>query len=319
MTGLTLRRCVLQIGLVLAVLAARPALAQRFAVPAGEQGVVGALRVVVTAPDETLLDIALRHRVGQDELSIANPGLDRWSPDDGVEVTLPTAYILPRAMRRGLVLNVPEMRLYYYPPHTDGLADVVHTYPVSIGRMDWATPLGNTRVIRKTKNPTWRPPKSIISERATEGEALPRVVPPGPDNPLGKFALRLGLPGYLIHGTNKPYGVGMRATHGCVRLYPEDIEQLYRMVPIGTPVALVDQPIKVGWLGNSLYIEVHALPEEEANATGLRERALALIDSEQQNRPFVVDASALSRALEERTGIPTPIGRAKPAKTAANR
>ena len=185
--------------------------------------------------------------------------------------------------------------------------------------MDWATPLGNTKVIRKTKSPTWRPPRSIIAERATEGEVLPRVVPPGPDNPLGEFALRLGLPGYLIHGTNKPYGVGMRATHGCVRMYPEDIEQLYHMVPTGTPIAIVDQPIKLGWLGNSLYIEVHAPPEGEVDATVLRARALVLIDAEQQSRPFVIDAPALSRALEEGTGVPTPIGRLKPPKTAANR
>ena len=250
-----MQRFLPHLGLLLAIAAATPALAHRFALPPTGSQIVGALTRVRASGNETLLDIARRYRVGQDEIVMANPSVDRWLPADGAIVTLPTAYILPRAERRGVVLNVPEMRLYYYEPHVPGLADVLHTFPVSIGRMDWATPLGETRIVAKTENPSWRPPKSVIAELASKGETLPEVVPPGPDNPLGRFALRLALPGYLIHGTNKPFGVGMRVTRGCVRMYPDDIASLYRLVRVGTPVTIVDQPVKLGWLDDRLYIE----------------------------------------------------------------
>ncbi len=148
-----------------------------------------------------------------------------------------------------------------------------------------------------------------MAEHASEGEVLPEVIPPGPDNPLGKFALRLGLPGYLIHGTNKPYGVGMRVSHGCVRMYPEDIELLYPLIPVGTPVAIVNQPIKLGWLGDLLYVEIHPPLEEEKTERGLRERVLDLVNAEWEKRRFVLDGAAFNTALELQNGIPTPIGR----------
>jgi len=317
--GFALLPSLFRYALFAVVIAVSSAAAQRFAVPPGEQGIVGMMRVVVTAPDETLLDIAVRHRVGQDELAMANPTVDPWVPGEGAKVTLPTAYILPRAPREGVVLNVSEMRLYYYPPHIEGLADVVHTYPVSIGRTDWKTPLGTTQIVRKTRNPTWRPPQSIIEEHASEGEVLPTVVPPGPDNPLGKFALRLALPGYLIHGTNKTYGIGMPTTHGCVRLYPEDIEELFTMVSVGTPVTIVDQPVKLGWFGDSLFIEVHPPLEENVSKGELREQALALVDAEHLANPLVIDWDAVLQAIEAQTGVPMEVGRAETKNSAAKR
>ena len=249
------------------------AVAERFALPSHLDEVVGGMVTVAASREETLLDIARRFDVGQEEILMANPSVDRWLPVEGAEVVLPAVYVLPRTPRTGLVLNVPEMRLYFYPPREPGQQAVVHTFPVSIGRMDWSTPLGHTRVVQKTENPSWHPPKSIIAERLSNGRPPPEVIPPGPDNPLGRFALRLGLPGYLIHSTNKPYGVGMRVTHGCVRMYPEDIEFLYPLVTVGTPVVILNEPVKVGWLGDTLFVEIHPPLEEERAQWNLRDRA----------------------------------------------
>ncbi len=311
-------RYFVHIGLIGTVLIVRSAFAQSFTLPGSLDEVVGAPTIVAASREETLLDIARRYDIGQEEILLANPSVDRWLPEDGAKVTLPTAYILPRAERKGLVLNVPEMRLYYYPQRTFGEAGVVQTYPVSIGRMDWATPLGITQIVEKIKDPSWRPPDSITAEHAADGENLPKVIPPGPDNPLGKFALRLGLPGYLIHSTNKPFGVGMRVTHGCVRMYPEDMESLYPLISVGTQVAIVNQPIKLGWLGDVLYIEIHSPLEEEEEKQGLKERVLGLLKTESEMRRFVLDDAALAKALESHDGIPMPIGHAKTPATATN-
>ena len=293
------------------------AAAQRFALPSHFDEVVGAVINVAASSQETLLDIARRFDVGQEEILLANPSVDRWLPAEGAEVILPTSYVLPRTPRTGLVLNVPEMRLYFYPPRELGQHAVVHTYPVSIGRMDWSTPLGVARIVEKTENPAWRPPQSIVDERLGMGEPPPTMIPPGPDNPLGRFALRLSIPGYLIHSTNKPYGVGMRVTHGCVRMYPEDIEQLFPLVPIGTPVVILNQPIKVGWLGNELFVEVHPPLEEERARWNASARVQELLRLEQSKRPVVLDSAALEKALALQNGIPTRIGRATAAGTAA--
>ena len=297
-------------------LAASTALAHSFPLPSRLDEIVGSLSSVAAKREETLLDIARQFDLGQQEILMANPSVDRWLPADGAKVTLPTAYILPRARRVGLVLNVPEMRLYYYPPRGRGRPAVVHSFPVSIGRMDWSTPVARTRIVEKTENPSWRPPASIAAEHESDGNPLPELIPPGPDNPLGRFAFRLDLPGYLIHGTNKPYGVGMRVTHGCVRMYPEDIELLYPLVPVGTPVAIVNQPIKLGWRGDRLYVEIHPPLQEEQTGPSVRERALDLLKRESDKRQFVLNHAALNEALELQNGIPTPIGRASTAGTA---
>jgi len=304
--------------ILLAVLVASSAAAQKYVLPSHFDEVVGSVSTVSASRDETLLDIARRHSVGQEEILMANPSVDRWLPADGAEVILPTEYILPRAERKGLVLNVPEMRLYYFPPRVPHEAAHVHTFPVSIGRMDWSTPIAHTRVVEKTQNPTWRPPASIVAERKSNGEPPPEVIPPGPNNPLGRFAFRLGLPAYLIHSTNKPYGVGMRVTHGCVRMYPEDIEFLYPLVPVGTPVAIVNQPIKVGWQGDRLYLEIHPPLEEDPSKKSVKERVSDLIRLESEKRRLVLDRPQLEEALERQNGIPTPIGRAGGAGTDAD-
>ncbi len=237
------------------------AAADIYELPEDGSDVVGEIGTVIATHEDTLVDIARRHGVGYQDIVRANPGVDVWVPGEGTEVTLPTRYVLPAGPREGILLNLAEYRLYYYPPAAEGERAVVMTYPISIGRRDWETPIGTTRIVAKALDPSWYPPESIREEHAADGRPLPRVVPPGPDNPLGRHAMRLALPGYLIHGTNRPAGVGMRVTHGCLRMFPEDIEYLFAQVPVNTRVRIVNEPVKVGWSGDALVMEVHPVLE----------------------------------------------------------
>ncbi len=232
------------------------------------QSVVGELQVVQINEGDTFPDLAREYGLGYDELIAANPGIDPWLPAAGTPVLLPTQYVLPAAPRRGLVLNIAAKRLFYFPEVTDDEPQPVLTYPIGIGRVGWETPLGTSKVISMATDPHWYPPASVRQEHAELGDPLPGIVPPGPDNPLGRHVLKLDLPGYLIHGTNQPYGVGMRVSHGCVRLYPENIETLYSMVSLGEPVTIVSQPYLLGVRGGRLYFEGHAPLEDESVDTG---------------------------------------------------
>ena len=283
------------------------AVAEVYDLPPEGNDVVGALTTVTAREEDTLLDIARRHGLGYEDIVRANPDVDTWLPGEGTEVTLPTRYVLPPGPRNGVVLNLAEYRLYYYPTPEEGKPAVVMTYPISIGRMDWETPLGRTTIISKVKNPSWYPPESIRAEHAADGDPLPRIVPAGPQNPLGDYAMRLGLPGYLIHGTNRPDGVGMRVTHGCIRMFPEDIDYLFGRVDVSTAVRIINEPVKIGWNGDELVIEVHetlevTLPETVVSEDVSGEEAPAEVEP-----PIVRDAmTALTEqfvaATNERSG-----------------
>lgn len=238
-------------------LAAGTAGAATYELPADGSDVVGEVATVVASYEDTLVDIARRHGFGFQEIVSANPGVDVWVPGEGTEIVLPGRFVLPAVPRRGIVLNIAEYRLYYFPEAATGEQPVVMTYPISIGRQDWETPIGVTRIVQKVVDPAWYPPESVREEHAAEGRPLPPIVPPGPENPLGSRAMRLGLPGYLIHGTNRPAGVGMRVTHGCLRMFPEDIEYLFERVPLETPVRIINEPVKLGWDGDQLVMEAH--------------------------------------------------------------
>ena len=269
--------------------------------------VVGEVQVITAKYEDTFVRLARRYNLGFEELKQANPGVDPWLPGEGTEIVLPTQFVLPGATRRGVVINLPEMRLYYYPANSPGR---VITHPVSVGRMEWQTPLGRSEIIAKTEKPAWYPPESIRREHAEDGRPpLPRVVPPGPENPLGDHAMRLSIPGYLIHGTNKPSGLGMRVTHGCIRMFPEDIEGLFGTVPIGTPVHIVDQPYKLAWSDRGVYLEAHPPLEEEgadggewATATTQLTRAFIAATEEGQGAGFDWELAEL--AAERSRGIP---------------
>lgn len=256
MCGGSLFECVAAIGLWAVLLNAVWAAS----VPLPTEGdLVGSYREVIAGADDTLLSMARGNGLGFEEIVNANPDVDPWTPGAGTVVRLPLRRILPDSPHEGIVINLPEHRLYYFPPAKAGEARVVLTYPVSVGKMDWSTPLGLTRVAAKIKDPAWYPPESVRKEHAANGDILPKVVKPGPDNPLGAFAMRLAIGGgsYMIHGTNNPDSVGMGDTHGCMRLYPENIEELFKLVPVDTPVRLVNQPLKAGLSDGKLYVEVH--------------------------------------------------------------
>jgi L,D-transpeptidase ErfK/SrfK len=287
-----------------------PSVAATF--PLGEGDVIGEMGEVTAQRADTLIDMARRHGLGYEEIVRANPGVDPWLPGEGTVVRLPLRRVLPDAPREGIVVNLPEHRLYYFPPARPGEKRVVVTFPVAIGKMDWATPLGATRIVQKVKNPNWYPPESVRREHAKKGDILPAVVPAGPDNPLGSRMMRLAIPGgaYLIHGTNRPAGVGMQATHGCMRLYPEHVEELFEMVAVGTPVRIVNQPQKVGWDGDRLYVEVHRPLENTESAVVEPDRtALArLVAHAVRLRPAAPVAWAHAEdAFELAEGVPVAV------------
>ena len=275
--------------------------------------VVGQVQTVKARHDDTLLDIGRRYGIGYEEMRRANPEVSVWMPGEGTEVLIPSRFILPPGPREGIVVNVAEMRLYYYPPTPEGETPQVETYPVSVGRMDWKTPLGETTITAKTEDPTWYPPASIIKEHAEDGRPLSRVVPPGPDNPLGRHALRLAIPGYLIHGTNRPDGVGMRVTHGCIRMLPEDIDNLFARLPVGTRVRLINSPLKVGWSTSGiLHVQVYpALESAEAEAEDIRterlDKAFETISNTVEGHRYPVDYARLRRVVENASGMTEPL------------
>jgi L,D-transpeptidase ErfK/SrfK len=198
-----------------------------------EGNMIGQPYTVMATEEQTLLDIAREHNAGYQEIRDANQEVSIWLPGEGTEVVIPARHILPPAPREGIVINLAELRLYYYPPISEGEPPRVETYPIGIGREGYDTPLGITTTTIKLKDPAWYPPRSMRREAAEQGEIIPGVVPPGPDNPLGRHAILLNIPGYLLHGTNQPDGIGMRVSRGCIRLYPEDIESLFARIPRG--------------------------------------------------------------------------------------
>jgi L,D-transpeptidase ErfK/SrfK len=273
------------------------------AAPAGDM--IGTVRTHIVAEADTLADLARDNGLGYVEIVGANPGVDPWLPGAGTRIVLPTGHLLPSAPRRGIVINIADQRLYFFPP-----GKPAQTYPIGVPAAGINLQTGTTRVIAKRTNPVWVPPPSV---RAEDPE-LPRAVPPGPDNPLGSFALDLEWTNVVIHGTNRPYGIGRRVSHGCFRLYPKDIEALFKQVPIGTTVTVVDQPVKTGWVNGELYLEVHPTLEQadEIEATG-RFTPAPIADLDrlvfEAAAPLVerIDWPAVNRAARERTGVPVRV------------
>jgi L,D-transpeptidase ErfK/SrfK len=292
---------------------ARPLVA--YALSNDGDNIIGQLRTYQIKKGETLLDIARRYDLTAREVSEANHGLDWWQPPVGRTIVLPTEWIIPPGPRQGVVLNIPEMRLYYFPGHVGphpkkgGLKHVafvgdstVYTFPVGLGRYDWRTPIGAFRVRGKTVNPTWVVPDDIYQEHLERDGEAEHVVPGGvPDNPLGLYRIELTLPQYAIHGTDTPWGIGMETSHGCVRLYPEDIKRLFYKVKIGTPGRFVYYPVKFGWRGGGLYVEVHR--DIYGRYPGLWQ--FALNQAKLMGVADKIDHQKLEKAITEETGVPT--------------
>ncbi len=300
---------------------AGPALADEFQMQPG-QIAVGQIRDYVIQRGDTLMSIARHFDIGYTELLAANPGFnDPWEPGVGRRLTIPSVFILPDAPHTGIVINLAERRLYYFPPGSD----TVQSFPVGIGVAGRTTPLNTTRIVAKEVDPTWYPPPSIRAERPE----LPAAIGPGPDDPLGKYALRLGWKNYLIHDTNKPDGVGRNVSHGCIHLYPEDIERLFNETEVGTQVRVVEQPVAAAWIGNRLYVEAHpdkaqadqidmGQPVSRSEPAGLRETVTAAAAA----NAGAVDWAKAEAAGVQRSGLPveiaapgTPVAAAPVART----
>jgi L,D-transpeptidase ErfK/SrfK len=256
------------LALALAFAGAGPAQATVYQLATPDDSVVGDDQSVQTTYEDTLYDLARKFSLGSEEVIRVNPGVDPWIPGADKSVIIPGRHVLPPGPREGIVVNLPEHRLYYFPKPQRGQPRQVITYPVSIGKMDWHTPIGETHVIGKEKNPVWFPPESVRKEHAAAGDPLPVRVPSGPDNPLGLFAMRLaaGNGTYMIHGTNNPIAVGLAVTHGCIRMYPEDVAQLFPMIPVGLPVRIINQPVKVAWVNGELLLEAHPPVDAEGQS-----------------------------------------------------
>ena len=279
------------------------AVAATFPLPVADNNIVGRLQTAQVESGDTFATIGRRYDVGYYELVESNPEINPDAPVPGTVLVIPTRHILPKVPYEGIVINLAEMRLYYFSKDSN---EVV-TVPVGIGRRDWDTPLGVLTIVEKRTKPTWYVPDSIREARALEGVDLPHFVAPGPENPLGDYALRLSKRTYLIHGTNDPSGVGQRSSSGCIRLYPEDIEHIFNLVSPGTPVRIINQPYKLGWRKNKLYIEAHQPLPEHASPDDLN-IALNAIREMAQLHPIHVDWKKVTELAQERSGIPEIVG-----------
>ncbi|HVH83476.1 MAG TPA: L,D-transpeptidase family protein [Steroidobacteraceae bacterium] len=289
-----------------------PVATERFELESG-QSVVGGVQVVTAAKDDTLTDIARRFNVGYEELLRANPKMDPWLPGEGHEIVVPTQFVLPNAPYKGVVINIAAMRIYYFPPAKRGEPVVVLTHPIGIGKVGWRTPEGVTKIVRRQQDPTWRVPVSVLKEHHDNGEDLDPVIGPGPDNPLGKYAFYLQWPSYLIHGTNKPAGVGLRSSHGCIRLYPEDIEQFFNMIPVGTEVRVVNQPFLFGWGNGQLYLQPFDVLEDDERDWSKAQRKLlskslpAALQQQLKDHHQQIDWDLVASLAHNPRGIPVPV------------
>ena len=271
----------------------------------GDQALIGELAVVETRENDTLPDIGRHFGLGFNDIKAANTGVSTWTPTANSRVLLPLQFILPDAPRKGIVLNVANMRMFYYPKKE---RNKVYTYPVGIGRDGWNTPMGRTNIAVKTPNPDWHVPPSIIREHAAKGHRLPSVVRSGPDNPLGYFAMRLAIGSYLIHGTNKPFGIGMQISHGCVQLYPEDIEVLFKNTPVGTTVQIIHDPYLTAWHDNMLYLEANEpLEKWRRSKTQLKKQVAKEISKIAKKHKADVDWGKVDKVIDRADGIPTPV------------
>ena len=262
---------------------------------------------------ETLIDIARKFDISFADIMSANGRIDPWLPKINRKILIPNRHIMPSVKRDGIIINLGDLRIYFYKNHL-----LIGTYPIGIGRSGWETPLGLAEVIEKKTDPFWIPPDSVREE----DPSLPKIVAPGEDNPLGTRAIYLSMPSYLIHGTNKPYGVGMKVSHGCIRMYPEDVESLFDLVEVGTKVNIINEPIKVGWHNNNLYIEVHQLPAyaSEKNTLENKDRrnlyplATSMVQKVAGTSITEVDWQVVFKSVLEAKGIPTKISAAEESK-----
>ncbi|GKS70180.1 L,D-transpeptidase ErfK/SrfK [Nitrosomonas sp. PY1] len=290
-----------------------PLATHEFTFDATHDDVIGRLQVIQAKEEDTLSDIARRFNLGLEEILHANPNVDPWLPGEGTPVIIPTEFVLPNVPREGVVINLAAMRLFYFPKAKSSKSQKVITHPVGIGRVEWKTPEGLTKITTKEANPSWIPPESIRKEHAANGDPLPAIVKPGPDNPMGTHVLRLGWPSYAIHGTNKPPSIGLRGSHGCLRMYPEDIKQIFKEIPVGTPVRIVNQPRLLGWRDHTLYLQVYpTLEDDKRNHNTLLNASLTRMPTTQKaklidRKRIKINMALLREATLNPRGVAIPV------------
>jgi L,D-transpeptidase ErfK/SrfK len=290
-----------------------PVATHKFALNVENEDVFGVVQITTASKQDTLPDIARRFNVGYEEIVRANPGVDPWIPGAGRQIVVPTQFVLPNAPREGVIINLAAMRIYYFPRHKPGETPLVYTHPIGVGKVGWRTPEGVTKIVSREENPTWRPSAGVRKEHAANDDPVPAIVPPGPDNPLGRYKFTLGWPSYLIHGTNKPYGVGLRSSHGCIRLYPEDIEKFYEAVPLGTQVRVVNQPFLFGWHAGHLYLQAYTVFEDDARNWTKAQKALLMKSMSPRLEKLLkangtsIDWDAVTRVAQAPRGVAVPV------------
>ena len=289
-----------------ALLISGHSVALTFPLPPPGEDIVGEIQVIKAKYEDTFADIGKANDLGYLEMVAANPGVDPWLPGEGTDIALPTRFILPPGPREGIVINLAEYRMYFFPKGQN----VVHTYPLGIGREGWDSPIATTTIVGKTPNPAWYPPKSIREEHAAEGDPLPMVVPAGPDNPLGPFKFNLGTTGYLIHGSNKKFGIGMRVSHGCFRMLNNNVLELAKMAPVGTTVRIINEPYKFGVSQNKVYLEAHA-PLDDSGVQSIVDKHTTVINSllkhDNLATGFQLDWEVVRDVVAGEDGIPVEI------------
>ena len=268
-----------------------------------EDDVIGRLAAIILEKGDSLPDIARHFSLGINTVSAANPGVDIWVPEARGTILLPLSFVLPDTPRKGIVINLAAMRLFYFKK--DGEQLTVSTYPVGIGSTEQPTPMGRMYITRKKFQPTWYVPAVIAKDHRKKGDPLPAKIPPGPLNPLGEYALYLSKSGYLVHGTNKPASIGLRATYGCLRLYPEDIKRLYKNTPVKTPVRIVNQPYLVGQRDGIIYIQAHK-PFEASDSAELK-KAYTKLRNIEKKTGHALDWKKVEKEVAEARGFPVPL------------
>lgn len=288
---------------VVALLASTQALATAYQLPAADESVIGDIQYAVTTPDDSAPKIGQRYDVGYNAIANANPQVSDPSKNipSGIQLQIPTQHLLPNEARKGIVINLPEMRMYYYP---EGSNEVL-TYPIGIGKIGKTIPIKQTHVVRKAKDPVWIPPEDIRQFNLDQGIVLPRVMPAGPDNPLGPYAIYTGIPTYLMHSTPFSESIGKRASFGCIRMYQSDIEGFFPSIKSGIPIAITNKPVKLGWQKDHLYIEAYAPLEEHGDAFDASLPGMVhMISQQTENADTLVDWQQVAYIAKERDGIP---------------
>lgn len=279
--------------------------AASYSLPSENKSLIGQIQYKSVGFSDTVANISQQYDVGYNAMEGANPQLNLTKKIFSTTIKIPTLHLLPNQPREGIIVNLPEMRMYYFTPGTNRVV----TYPIGIGKIGKTIPITKAIITKKTKDPVWVPPEDIREFNLAQGIVLPQIMPPGPDNPLGPYAVYTSIPTYLIHSTIFPESVGKRASFGCIRMYESDIKDFFPVIESGTPVVIINSPIKVAWQEDRLFIEAHKSLDEHSNSfDATLPGTVNLIKNMTKNQDTLVDWQGVAFINQERDGLPHEIG-----------